>query len=166
VPNTQREPAQKRQEIIASVADHLLREGFRNSGLRALAKSVGISDRMIMYYFETKEELITEAMLLLADGLASGLELALPERQASGTQIVTALVDMALREDSKPMLTLWFEIVGLAVRGDEPYKSTARLFLSRWEEWIEGKLGPKHRHRAPSLLAQVEGEVMIRLLKA
>lgn len=166
MPNAPRETEQKRQEIVASVAEHLLREGFRNSGLRALAKSVGISDRMIMYYFDTKEELIGEALLLLADGLAGSLETVLPDRQASGTQIVTALVDMALREETKPMLKLWFEIVGLAVRGDEPYKKTAGLFLARWEEWIEGKLGPKQRHRAASLLAQVEGEVMIRLLKA
>ncbi|MDA8672507.1 TetR/AcrR family transcriptional regulator, partial [Gammaproteobacteria bacterium] len=52
----------KRQDIIAAVAMHLLRDGFRNSGLRALAESVGMSDRMVMYYFETKEELIEEAL--------------------------------------------------------------------------------------------------------
>ena len=48
----------RRQEIIGIVAMHLVRDGFQNSGLRAIAKSVGMSDRMIMYYFETKEELI------------------------------------------------------------------------------------------------------------
>ena len=63
------------------------------------------------------------------------------------------------------MQMLWLEIVGLAVRGDEPYRATASIFLARWEAWIRGKLEPKQKHRAQALLAQVEGEVMIRLLK-
>ena len=41
----------RRQEIIGIVAMHLVRDGFQNSGLRAIAKSVGMSDRMLMYYF-------------------------------------------------------------------------------------------------------------------
>ena len=150
---------------MTKVAEHLLREGFRNSGLRAIAKSVGISDRMVMYYFDTKESLIAEALLLLADGLAASLEHLLPKRTTSGAKLVSVLVDSALTPDSKPMLKLWFEIVGLAVRGDEPYRTTAGLFIARWEQWIGDRLDPKYRDRAPALLAQVEGEVMIRLLK-
>lgn len=155
----------KRQEIVGLVAQHLLQEGFRNSGLRALAKSIPMSDRMVIYYFGSKDALVSEALLLLADGLAASLESVLPDQQASGAKIVKALVDSALVEESRPMLRLWFEIVGLAVRGDEPYKTTAGLFLARWEEWISGKLEPKQRHRALALLAQVEGEVMIHLLR-
>lgn len=166
MPKAQTETHQKRQEIVVAVADHLLREGFGNSGLRALAKSVGISDRMIMYYFDTKEVLVSEALLLLADNFAEGLHHILPDRQASGSRIVGALVDGALAENAKPMLTLWFEIVGLAVRGDEPYKTTASLFLDRWEGFIRSKLPQNQRHRATALLAQVEGEVMIGLLGA
>ena len=165
MPKKPTETAQKRQEIVAAVAEHLLHEGFRNSGLRALAKSVGISDRMVMYYFDTKETLIGEALLLLAQGFSSSLGSVLPDRTASGAKIVEALVRSALREDAKPMLRLWFEIVGLAVRGDEPYKTTAGLFLKEWEQWISSKLEPRHRHRATSLLAEVEGRVMIALLR-
>lgn len=51
---------------------------MHNSALRALAKSVGISDRMIMYYFNTKEELIAEALLQIADGLVTTLEGIIP----------------------------------------------------------------------------------------
>jgi AcrR family transcriptional regulator len=165
LPKTPVATQHKRKEIIARVAAHLLREGFRNSGLRALAKSAGISDRMAMYYFETKEELVAEALLLLADGFSHSLDSLLPEKATSGSRIVTALVESALKAESRPMLMLWLEIVGLAVRGDEPYRATARIFLARWIEWIQARLEPRQKHRAQALLAQVEGEVMIRLLK-
>ena len=156
---------QKRQDIVAAVAQHLLEDGFRNSGLRSLAKSVGISDRMIMYYFETKEQLIAEALLFVAGNFVDVLETVLPEKSASGPKIVSALVGFSLSEPAQPLMKLWFEIVGLAVRGDEPYRTTANMFIAEWEQWIAGKLPAKSRHRASELLAQVEGEVMLSLLR-
>ena len=59
----------KREEIVQLVANHLVARGFEDSGIRALAASAGISDRMLMYYFDTKEELIAQALLLLAEGM-------------------------------------------------------------------------------------------------
>jgi AcrR family transcriptional regulator len=166
VPRTPADADRKRQHIVESVVAHLLREGFRNSNLRALAASAGMSDRMVMYYFETKESLISEAILMIAENLQTGLDAVLPDRQASGARIVSTMVDSALTDGSRETLRLWFEIVGLAVRGDEPYLSTAQLFLKEWESWIEAKLPASQKHRAPALLAQIEGEVMIQLLRA
>lgn len=166
MPRTPEDADRKRQQIVLSVVEHLLREGFRNSNLRALAASAGMSDRMVMYYFETKEALVAEAILLLAQNLKTSLDSVLPDRQASGSRIVRTMVDSALADGSRQTLRLWFEIVGLAVRGDEPYRSTAKLFLSEWESWIQDKLPAAQKHRAGTLLAQIEGEVMIRLLRA
>lgn len=67
--------------------------------------------------------------------------------------------------DFQPGLRLWFEIVGLAMREDGPYRATAEQILSGWEEWIRGKLGSKREHLAPEILAQIEGELMIRLIR-
>jgi len=148
-----------------TVSAHLVREGFRNSGIRALANSVGISDRMLMYYFDTKEELIEASLLLIAEGLSAGLETALPDRSASGARIVSAIVDSTITKESRPVLELWFEVVGLAVRGNQPYKKIAQLFLDEWERWIASKLKPEQQHRAPELLAQIEGAIMVKLLR-
>ena len=75
------------------------------------------------------------------------------------------LASSSLADESAPMLKLWFEIVGLAVRGDQPYRKISNLFLHEWIEWIDSKLDQKQRHRAASLLAQIEGEVLIKLLR-
>ena len=121
--------AQKRQTILLSVAGHLVSQGFSNSGIRALAKSAGISDRMLLYYFETKEALLDEALSLLFNEFSSHLDTILPQARASSTEIVAALVASSTTDASRPMLALWFEIVGLAMRGDEPLRQRPRSSL-------------------------------------
>ena len=155
----------KKEEIIQCVAQHLVTRGFEESGIRALAASAGVSDRMLMYYFETKEELIAQALLLLAEGMNASLDQLIPQRRASARQIVEALTASDNQNDlQRSVLMLWFEIVGLAIRGAEPYRSTAKQILEGYEQWIGNKLPPDQSHRAHELLAQIEGQIMLNLL--
>ncbi len=156
--------AHKREALVRAVAQHLVQEGFSNSGIRALAQSAGISDRMLMYYFDTKDELITEALLVLAADMSASLERLLPARPVSARRIVAALTEAASSEAQQPALRFWFEIVGLAVRGTEPYQSTARQIVADWESWIRLRLRPDQQSRARQLLAEVEGRIMLDLL--
>jgi AcrR family transcriptional regulator len=157
---------EKRAEIVEAVARHLVLEGFRNSGLRALAASVGISDRMIMYYFPTKEDLVAEALMKVAGDMAQSLEQVLPARRASVSRIVESLVASGRRPEIQPTLRLWFEIVGLAMHDSGPYRETARRILSGWEDWIGMKLGPRRAHLAGEVLARIEGALMISLIRS
>ncbi len=156
----------KREQIVQSVANHLVREGFTNSGIRALAVSAGLSDRMLMYYFETKEELIAEALALLTQNMAAALDQLLPERQTPAAEIVSTALASTQNPQLQASLRLWFEIVGLAVRGTEPYGQTAKQILQDWEDWIKRRLRSDQRHRAPEILAQVEGQLLLQLLRA
>ena len=155
----------KREEIIQLVAQHLIARGFEESGVRALAQSAGISDRMLMYYFETKEDLIAQALLFLADGMTASLDELIPQSRASVRQIVEALTAIDNQSDlQRGVLMLWFEIVGLAVRGGDPYRATAKQILDGYENWIANKLPPDQKHRAIETLAQIEGLIMLDLL--
>lgn len=150
---------------MSAVAMHLVQKGFGASGIRALAESAGISDRMLIYYFGTKDNLIAEALMVLADGMSAGLDALLPERPTSATQIVDTLVAAAGSEDQKAVLRLWFEIIGLAIRGQEPYRTAAEHILDNWEQWLRSRLRPEQKERAASLLAQIEGQLMLTLLR-
>jgi AcrR family transcriptional regulator len=164
-PEEGRERARKREEMVQRVAAHLVNEGFSNSGVRALARAAGTSDRMLMYYFATKDELVAEALTLLAAELVSSLERLLPARRASAAQILSVLTEAGRAEEVRPLLALWFEVVGLAVRGAEPFRSTATEIVSGWEAWIRNKLRADQRDRAPALLAEVEGRLLLGLLR-
>lgn len=156
--------AQKRREIVLAVAGHLIRDGFANSGIRALAESAGISDRMLMYYFETKEELIASALMVMAENMSAGLDALLPRRPVAAATIVDVMAQAAAREDQEAVLRLWFEVIGLAIRGQEPYRSTVKRILARWEMWISDRLRTGQKDQAASVLAQIEGLLMLKLL--
>ena len=156
---------QKREEIVLAVAGHLVREGFANSGIRALASSAGISDRMLMYYFDTKEELIASALMVLAANMSAGLEALLPKQPFPASTIVEVMVKSASHKDQKAVLRFWFEIIGLAIRGQEPYRSTVRHILEQWELWISDRLRAGQKKQAASVLAEIEGTLMLALLK-
>jgi AcrR family transcriptional regulator len=159
------DPAPKREEIVLAVARHLVREGFANSGIRALAESAGISDRMLMYYFETKEELIASALMVMAQNMSAGLDALLPRRPVAATTIVDVMVQSAAHHDQKAVLRLWFEIIGLAIRGQEPYRSTVNRIIVQWEQWISDRLRAGQKDQAATVLAQIEGLLMLKLLE-
>jgi AcrR family transcriptional regulator len=54
----------KRRDLLAQVRDYLARNGLADLSLRPLARSLGTSDRMLLYYFGTKERLVAEALAL------------------------------------------------------------------------------------------------------
>ena len=154
----------RRQEIVEAAASHLIKYGFQSSGIRAIAKSAGVSDRMIMYYFETKDDLVSAALEMIGEGLAAGMESAVPKGNATPNQILEALSKTMQSDEVQAIMRLWFEIIGLAMRGQEPYRKTAALLLTRSEEQIRGKLRSDQKHRAREVLDTLEGRVMVGLL--
>ena len=48
----------QRAEATEAIADHLLKEGLARTGVRQLAAAAGISDRMLLYYFKNKDEVM------------------------------------------------------------------------------------------------------------
>lgn len=54
----------KRRDLLDQVRDHLVRNGLAGLSLRPLARALGTSDRMLLYYFGTKERMVAEALAL------------------------------------------------------------------------------------------------------
>ena len=160
----------KRTELAGRIAAYLLQHGLTDSGLRTLARAAGTSDRMLIYYFQTKEHTITAALSQLVGALTEQLDALVPERNVSGKTLLTRL--NAASEDAalRPIFQLWFELVGRAMRDEQPYREIAEALAGEWLTWIESKLPSRgdpgaNRDRALELLAQVEGRIMLSLLR-
>lgn len=123
-----------------------------------------MSDRMVMYYFETKDDLVAEALKMIGESLVAGIESAFPQRNMTARQMLEALSANMKSDDVQAVIRLWFEIVGLAMRGEQPYRDTAALLLTQSEESIRAKLRSDQKHRAREVLGSLEGELMIGLL--
>lgn len=54
----------KRRELLDQVRQYVIRNGLVDLSLRPLARALGTSDRMLLYYFGTKERMIADALAL------------------------------------------------------------------------------------------------------
>ena len=53
---------EQRAALLDGVVEHVLREGVATLSLRPLAAALGTSDRMLLYYFGTRDKLLVAAL--------------------------------------------------------------------------------------------------------
>ena len=156
--------AVKKQLIIERIADHLLAEGLNKTGLRLLAQVAGTSDRMLIYYFGSKEALLDEVLGTIAANVTVQLDALLGTQPRPAGELLAQLTSLTMNESFAPAVQLWFELVGLAARGEEPYLSNARILADNWVAWIAARLDDPAEQDPADLYAHLEGRLMLKLI--
>ena len=156
----------RRADIITRLADYILAEGLAASNLRALATAAGLSDRMLLYYFTDKAEIITAAL----DHIAAQMVMLLGARTSAQPLPFAALrasLASALFDDELwPYMTLWLEIASLSARGDPFYRSVGerigRGFLDWGASQLDCAIGAQRMRETAQLLIEIEGMVLLK----
>ncbi len=154
----------KKAQIIQHVTQHMIEQGLSDVGLRTLAKVAGTSDRMLIYYFETKDALLGAVLHTIAANFALQLDELLGQHQRSAETLLTELLTLSSSPHFEQIIQLWFEVVGLAARGQEPYATNATAIANNWLQWIESRLKNPQRGEATRLFAELEGRLMMKLI--
>ncbi|WP_058022853.1 TetR/AcrR family transcriptional regulator [Pseudohongiella spirulinae] len=154
----------KKDQLAGAVASHLLVHGVTGQGIRALAKAAGTSDRMLIYYFGSKETLLRHSMDLIVQGLSDQLDAELGNQQLPADQLLGALTIKCHQPAWRPVIALWFELVGLAVREVPPFRLITHNIAGVFIKWIEEHLPASQRSEAADLFAHLEGRLMLSLL--
>lgn len=152
----------KKEQIIQQIAHYLVVNGLTDTGLRSLATVTHTSDRMLIYYFETKDRLLETALQTIAHSLTHELDARLGSQPRSPAQLVQDLVHLAEVPDFNLVVRLWFELVGKAVRNQAPYTEIAKTIGQNWQAWIASRIDEPEQ--ATAVFAEVEGWLMINLL--
>lgn len=156
----------RRRAIVEAAADHMLGHGIAASSLRALAASAGTSDRMLLYYFRDRDELLAAVLEAIAQRLIAGLDrrvLATPARTPA--RLATELWAV-LREPEKQAFTrIWIELAGMASAGLEPQRGAAAMLIEGFLEWaasrLAGRTAALRRRRAALVLTVVDGAMLL-----
>lgn len=159
---------EKRSQLIDQLADHVLAEGLLHASLRPLAKAVGTSDRMLLYYFKDKNDLI-EAVL---DRITQRITLVLDQSTAPEPlpldQLALLLVQSMKSDLFWPYLRLWLEVAALSAGGDPLYQAVGERIGRGFVDWGASQLKVEteadRARDAAKLLVQVEGSVLLRSL--
>ena len=154
----------KKTQFAEKVAAYLLTHGLADGGIRALAKAAGTSDRMLIYYFGSKEQLVREAMGLVVGGLSAQLEAVLGGKRRSRSRLLEELTDACSAPEMFPMIQVWFEVVGLAARDVGPYKDISHDIAGVFISWIEQHLASRQQSQAADLFAHLEGRMLLHVI--
>ena len=150
-----------RETLLPRLAAHVLEHGLGGASLRPLARAAGTSDRMLIYHFGCKEDLVSALLAHLGDAFRRVLDETLPPgRFACEREGVVAILALMRAEQAAGFQRVWFDILGASARGSMVHRATGREIMRSLHDWLtarmpEGTAGAPAR--AADLLIRIEG---------
>lgn len=154
----------RREQIIDRLSVHLLEHGLEDSGLRSMAQAVGTSDRMLLYYFENKEELLGAVLTQISSGLADDLGRVFGTDPIAPHRLLVMLWETLKGEDLAPQLRLWLDLSSRASRGDPLYGAVVAEISASWIAWMSGIVDvekAQKRALATLIMGAMDGQSML-----
>jgi AcrR family transcriptional regulator len=159
----------RREAAIERMADHVLSEGLGAATLRPLAAAARTSDRMLLYYFADKDELLTATLDRIAKRMIAQLDRAIPVEPRRPFPLLLEQVWAALASESlRSFMPLWLELASGAARGLQPHRDVAGEILGGFVAWVTIRLQPETDGEpaslAPLFLASIEGMYLLKAI--
>jgi AcrR family transcriptional regulator len=146
----------KKEELVEAVTDHALEHGLIGLSLRPLAAAIGTSDRMLIYHFGSKDELVA-AVLATSNERSIAIIRALGPSSSVHRAVVDlweAFGDQQLERCQR----MYVEAAALGLFGREPYASSVVESNAGWMAALTEHLrssGAEER-TAPAMAAVVD----------
>ena len=154
-----------RETLLPKLATHVLNHGLGGASLRPLAKAAGTSDRMLIYHFGNKEQLVTDILEHIANIYATALDAAMGvDRPKTRRECLERIVEQGSHPIMQPFMTLWWEIVAGSARGLPGYREAADAMMARQLLWLENQMpenDPDPAEGARYLMTLLEGTMML-----
>jgi AcrR family transcriptional regulator len=141
----------RRAETLAKAADYVLEHGLAGLSLRPLAKALGTSPRMLLYDFDSKDNLIHEILAEIRRREAAMLE--------AEVRSLADVWDWISAPEREPFLRVFFEVYVRALGRRE-----AEPFVRDWLAFIDERWHPRvDAATATLMIAVVRGLLLDRL---
>lgn len=131
----------RRVELLDRIVDYVMRSGLADLSLRPLAKAVRSSPRVLLYYFGSKGELVTE-ILVRAGERQRVIFMSLPRNPQSYEETMRAAWSVVSAPGQEPLFRLFFETYGLALQNRKQF---ARFLDRVVENWLDYLAAPALR---------------------
>lgn len=156
----------QREKVIERLTGHLLDVGLAESSLRQLAKAAGASDRMLLYYFTDKADVLAATMARIATQMAEQLAASVPEgAELPPRELAMRAAQITARPDMRRPMRLWVEVIAAAARDEEPFVAIAAQVIGGFRLWLASRLalpGCADREAvAGTIIALIDGLALI-----
>ena len=154
-----------KHEILDGALAVAFDDGLSQLTFGRVAKQLGISDRVVVYYFPSKEDLVGEVLLGVGIQLQQALEPAFRSPAKDYFQLVKAAWPVMARTEADAIFALFLEANGLAAAGREPYRTLVPQLVEAWIDWAAEHLDgtpTQRRTEAETAIALLDGLLLLR----
>ena len=154
-------------EILEGALAAAFEDGLSQLSFGRVAKRLGISDRIVVYYFPTKDDLIAEVLEAMGTELQATLGPAFSIPASDHLAVVRTAWPVLARVDADGVFALFFEAGGLAATGREPFRTLVPQLVDAWIDWAAGFITgtpARRRSEAEAAIAVIDGLLLLRQL--
>jgi AcrR family transcriptional regulator len=157
---------ERREAAIELMADHILQQGMGAASLRPLAAAAGTSDRMLLYYFADRDELIGATLERVAARLTTMLDEAVPVGlRLPLDELLLAIWGAVKSAELRPYMCVWLELAAASARDQEPHRNIANGIMNAFVRWtgdhLVGSQAAEREQSSTLLLATVDGALLL-----
>lgn len=158
-------PEDRRAQILDKLADHVLAHGLGASSLRPLAKAAATSDRMLLYYFADKGELISAVLQHIAGRMVTLMEAAATPEPLPYDALLARLFAALSDPGFAPYMRVFLEVASGAANGDAALAQIGETIGRGFLDWGKAQLQSDTPDAdAARLLVTLEGTVFLRAI--
>ena len=156
-----------KEEILDGALRVAFDDGLSRLTFGRVATQLAISDRVVVYYFPTKDDLIGEVLVSVGLELQQALETVIGAPAEDYLDLIGAVWPAVARPEADAVFALFFEANGLAASGREPYRTIVPMLVDGWIAWAAQYFSGSDEERlaeAETAIALLDGLLLLRQL--